>query len=127
MTRPIDEQLYEATRAGRIDWNFVPRDMLARTSLSEEHVVGQPLRAKVGARWFRLYEYRYKAWLDEDRYEWARDVCLEVADEATVPMSAPVPVDSHRWELLAEARKHAARLDALAQELEVTLATKKAV
>lgn len=120
----IDRLLLRATRQGLVEWDFL-RDVLPpmRTvaSFGQPDVVGEPLVCRWKDRHFRLYEHRYKTWLDEDHYEWANGVALELVAQPWSELEADLSTEASGWELLQAARNQAAQVNNVADTLRKAL------
>ena len=73
------KRLIELTESGQMRWEQ-NRDLCRRREKDEEFV-GPAYVTEYGGKRIAVYEYRYKQWLDAEKWDWERDVAVEFVDE----------------------------------------------
>jgi hypothetical protein len=99
---PAVKKLVALTESGKLSWNrlvqFPPR---------AEEIVGDAFRTAVQNHFIAVYEYRFRNFIDEERYVWETDVAIEFVD-IEGRLQWRWPATPYRWQLIDAVRGQAA-------------------
>lgn len=97
------KKLIALTESGELTWERCPHPP-PRT----EDIQGEAFLGVVETRMILVYEYRYRQFVDEERYVWETDVAIEFVNDE-VQIQWRWPVTPHNWRLLDAIRSQVAQ------------------
>ncbi|MCH8808409.1 MAG: hypothetical protein IH993_01030 [Proteobacteria bacterium] len=108
-------KLLQLTQSGKIQWKAVSP---AKENLPADERIALVYEADYLEQGLRIYEFEYKSWVDEDRFEWSNGIKLEFTDRLGRSLYSVSDILG-LWDLLRAIKYKSANIDAFLEKLGV--------
>jgi hypothetical protein len=119
--KSIPQLLFDATKAGKLRWKFLREapELIGGPGpkFGRHDIIGEPMYSEWKGTTYRLFEYRFKYYFDEDMYEWQYGVSIEIATAPLGNMMHEFSGEDLGRDLLVLARNQAVDIVTLRDEL----------
>lgn len=108
-------KLLQLTQNGEIHWKAVSP---SKENLPADERIVLVYEADYLEQGLRIYEFEYKFWADEERFEWSNGIRLEFTDRAGRSLYSVSGIDG-LWDLLRAIKYQSANIEAFLEKLGV--------